>query len=198
MHDTWAYPFPARPDYRSGMERRGASRVVVGEAERTSALFSNEWQLIQNGEVLAKAIRRPRNHYTRVTLADGIQWALVPDGWGIVRAVEDDVPFARATRDSYWGNRWEISGLGFAYLLQHDGRIPRRWELAVGREPAAWLRGSVVNYNRVRIDAPISIPMAAALLSWHVIARPWEAVAFAPELLTREVSGRLTDPVPPI
>ncbi|MCP4224779.1 MAG: hypothetical protein GY773_15695, partial [Actinomycetia bacterium] len=95
------------------MERRGASRVLVGEAELTSALFSNEWQLIQHGEVLAKAIRRPRNHYTRVTLADGTHWTLVPDGWGIVRAVEDDVPFARATRDSYWGNRWEISGLGF-------------------------------------------------------------------------------------
>jgi hypothetical protein len=40
--------------------------------------------------------------------------------------------------------------------------------------------------------------MAAALLSWHVIARPWEAAAFAPELLTREVGGRLTDPVPPV
>jgi hypothetical protein len=180
------------------MERRGASRVVVGEAELTSGLFSNEWQLLQRGEVLAKAVRRPRNNYTLVTLADGTRWTLQPDGWGVVRAVEDNVPFARATRDSFWGNRWEVAGLGFSYLLQHDGRIPRRWELAVGREPAAWLRGSVINYNRVRIDAPISIPTAAALLSWHVIARPWEAVAFAPELMTQELAGRLTDPVPPV
>ena len=171
----------------------------MGEAELTSGLFSNEWQLVQGGEVLAKAIRRPRNGYTRVTRADGSRWMLQPDGWGIVRAVEDDVPFARATRESFWGNRWEISGVGFTNLLQHDGRVPRRWQLAVGQEPAAWLRGSPVNYNRVRIDAPISLPMSAALLSWHVIARPWEAVAFAPELLTREVpAGRLTDPVPPV
>ena len=68
----------------------------MGEAELTSGLFSNEWQLVQRGEVLAKAIRRPRNGYTRVTLADGTRWMLQPDGWGIVRAVEDDVPFARA------------------------------------------------------------------------------------------------------
>lgn len=173
-------------------------RVVLGESELRSGLFSNQWQLVQNGEVLAKAIRRPRNCYTRVTLSDGTHWTLQPDGWGVVRAIEDDVPFARATRDSFWGNRWEVSGLGFSYLLQHNSHIPRRWELAVGREPAAWLRGSTVNYNRVRINAPVSIPMSAALLSWHVIARPWEAVAFAPELLTREVGGRLTDPVPPV
>lgn len=171
-----------------------ATRIVVGEAELTSALFSNEWQLIQRGEVLAKAIRRPRNWDTRVTLKDGTRWTLVPDGWGVVRAVEDGVPFARATRDSFWGNRWEISGLGFSYMLRHDGRMPRHWQLTVGQEPAAWLRGSAVNYNRVRIDAPISVPMAAALLSWHVVARPWEAIAFAPDLLTAEVGGARPDP----
>lgn len=180
------------------MQRRGSARVVLGEAELTSGMFSNEWQLVQGGEVLAKAIRRPRNCYTRVTLSDGTRWTLQPDGWGLVRAVEDDVPFARATRESFWGNRWEVSGLGFGYLLQHDGHIPRRWHLAVGREPAAWLRGSAINYNRVRINAPVSLPMAAALLSWHVIARPWEAVAFAPELLTADVGTRLVDPVPPV
>lgn len=179
------------------MNSRG-SRIVVGEAELVSGLFSNEWQLIQNGEVLAKAIRRPRNGITRVTLKDGTRWSLQPDGWGIVRAVEDDQPFARATRDSFWGNRWEVSGLGFSYMLRHDGRTPRRWQLTVGQEPAAWLRGSAVNYNRVRIDAPISVPMAAALLSWHVIARPWEAVAFAPDVLTAEVATTRPDPVPPI
>ena len=65
------------------------------------------------------------------------------------------------------------------------------------RWDSAWLRGSAINYNRVRINAPISIPMAAALLSWHVIARPWEAVAFAPDLLTREVAGTIPEPVPP-
>jgi len=183
------------PDYRSGMER---SRVVLGEAELVSGLFSNQWQLVQRGEVLAKVIRKPRHCHTNVTLKDGTRWTLRPDGWGVVRAVEDDVPFARATRESFWGNRWELSGLGFTYMLEHNGRIPRRWQLSVGREPAAWLRGSPVNYNRVRIDAPISIPMAAALLAWHVIARPWEAVAFAPDLLTREAAGRLTDPVPPV
>ncbi len=179
------------------MQPRSLSRVVLGEAELTSGLFSNQWQLVQRGEVLAKAIRKPRNCYTTVTLKDGARWRLQPDGWGVVRAVEDEVPFARATRDSFWGNRWEVSGLGFTYLLQHEGRIPRRWQLAVGTEPAAWLRGSTVNYNRVRINAPISVPMVAALLSWHVIARPWEAVAFAPDLWTPEVRGQLTDPLPP-
>ena len=159
-------------------------RLIVGEAELISGLFSNEWQLVQHGEVLASVIRRPRNAYTRVTLKDGTRWTLQPDGWGVVRAVEDDVPFARGTRESFWGNRWEISGLGFSYLLTHDGPVPRRWALKVGSEPAAWLRGSAVNYNRVRFNAPISIPVSAGLLAWHVIARPWEAVAFAPELIT--------------
>ena len=175
------------------MER---ARVVLGEAELTSGLFSNQWQLVQRGEVLAKAIRKPRHCYTNVTLVDGTRWTLQPDGWGVVRAVENDVPFARATRDSFWGNRWEISGLGFSYLLKHDGRLPRHWHLAVGTEPAAWLTGSPINYNRVRINAPISVPMAAALLSWHVVARPWEAVAFAPDLLT-EVARPIPEPIPP-
>lgn len=180
-------------DYRWHM-RSTPTRIVVGDAELTSGLFSNEWQLVQRGEVLAKAIRRPRNCYTRVTLSDGTRWTLQPDGWGVVRAVEDDVPFARAVRDSFWGNRWEVSGLGFGYQLRHDGRIPRRWQLAVGTEPAAWLRGSAINYNRVRIDAPISVPMAAVLLAWHVVARPWEAVAFAPELITPEVGPGRPEP----
>ena len=48
------------------------------------------------------------------------------------------------------------------------------------------LPGSAVNYNRVRFNAPISIPISAGLLAWHVVARPWEAVAFAPELLTAD------------
>ena len=174
------------------------SRIVVGEAELLSGLFSNEWQLIQHGEVLARAIRRPRNCITRVTLKDGTRWSLQPDGWGVVRAIEHDQPFARATRDSFWGNRWEVSGLGFSYMLRHDGHTPRRWQLTVGQEPAAWLRGSAVNYNRVRIEAPISVPMAAALLSWHVIARPWEAVAFAPDLVTTEVRSARPDLAPPV
>ena len=169
--------------------------MIMGEAELVSGLFSNEWQLVQHGEVLARAIRRPRNSYTRVTLKDGTRWTLQPDGWGVVRAVEKDVPFARATRESFWGNRWEISGLGFTYRLKHDGPVPRRWALEVGSEPAAWLRGSTVNYNRVRFKAPSSIPISAGLLAWHVVARPWEAAAFAPELLTG--NGRKTTAAEP-
>ena len=180
------------------MERKGAARVLVGEAELTSGFMSNQWQLVQRGEVLANALRRPRHCYTTVTLSDGTRWVLQPDGWGVVRAVEEGVPFARATRDSFWGNRWTLSGVGFSYLLQHDGHWPRRWALTVGYEPAAWLRGSTVNDNRVRISAPISIPTAVGLLAWHVVARPWEAVAFAPELLTREFESRpAVDPIPP-
>ena len=174
------------------------TRVIIGEAQLRSGLFSNQWQLVQNEEVLANAIRRPRNCYTNVALADGTHWTLQPDGWGVVRVVEDGVPFARATRDSFWGNRWSLTGVGFSYGLEHDGHIPRRWALLVGSEPAAWLRGSAVNYNRVRINAPVSIPTSVGLLAWHVVARPWEAVAFAPELLTREAEpGGLAEPAPP-
>ena len=85
---------------------------MLGEAELTSGLFSNEWQLIQRGEVLAKAIRRPRNWDTRVTLRDGTRWTLQPDGWGVVRAVEDDVPFARASRDSFWDEMFVLDARG--------------------------------------------------------------------------------------
>ena len=62
---------------------------------------------------------------------------------------------------------------------------PRRWRIEVGGSPLAEIRGSLISYNTVTIDAPLAIPTAVAVLAWHVIARPWEAAAAPRGLVPR-------------
>ena len=173
------------------------TRVIVGQAEMTSDLFSNSWTLVSGGQVLAQAVRRPRHRITGVELADGTRWVLQPDGWGVVRCIEEDVPIAKIIRQSALNRRWEASGVGYSYTLASDGMVPRRWVLQIGDEPCAWLRGASLTYNKVHIEAPISIPLSAAVLSWHVVARPWEAAAFAPDAIRPEQTAtRSATPAP--
>lgn len=102
---------------------------------------------------------------------------LDPHGTGVVRALDDDGnEFARVVRRSWFGRRWDLVSQHWNFELASHPR-PRAWAIEIGGAPAAEIRGSLVSYNAVDVNAMIGVPLAAVLLSWHVIARPWEAVA---------------------
>lgn len=163
-------------------------RTLTGVAEFRSQPFSNEWLLTGSTGPVARAIRYPRAHHSRVTLADGTQWVLQPDGWGVVRAVENQVPFARATR---LGSRhWEIAGVAFAYDLVPASMLGRHWRLRIGSADVASLRGNPFSFNRLRIDVALAVPVVAIVLAWQVIVRPWEHAASAPRLPRSDRLGR--------
>ncbi len=152
-------------------------RTLVGHAEMRSLAFSSEWRLIQGDDELAVVRRFARQHMSSVRLTDGTVWTIAPQGWGTVLAAEGGVPFARIVRRSWLGRRWEISTIGFATdLLSRPA--PRRWRMAIGGESIAELAGSALSYNRLSIDALIGVPVAALVLAWQVLARPWEAAAY--------------------
>ena len=151
--------------------------MVYGLHELRSLWFSNRWHLLQNDEELATIRRFGRIYVSAVTLDDGTRWLIEPCGQGVVRALDEDGnEIARVIRRSWLGRRWDIVSIQFAYELISDPR-PRRWAIAVGGAPAAQITGSLISYNKVAVEAAIGVPMAAVLLAWHVIARPWEAAA---------------------
>ncbi len=125
---------------------------------------------------IAAMTRHPRDHTSTVELADGTRWRLVPTGWGLIRAIEDGDEIARITRRSWLGRHWDLTATTWHYRLTSDP-MPRRWHVTVGDQVVARISGSLISYNRVDIDAPIGVPLAATMLAWHVIARPWEAAS---------------------
>jgi hypothetical protein len=141
-----------------------------------SRFLSNEWRLVHNEVVVARVRRHARLHVSTVMLDDDTVWILEPDGWGVVRALEEGEPIARIVRRSWLGRRWEVSGLGFAFDLV-SRPAPRRWHITVGDAPVARISGSLISYNRLTIDSDLTIPVVAVLLAWHVVVRPWEAAA---------------------
>ena len=155
--------------------------MVTGDAELRSSFGSNRWELRQGESVLATLRRLPRQRMSLVELADGTQWRIQPEGWGVVVAVEGDVPFARIVRRSWWGRSWTVESQAFAIDLVSKPK-PRRWDLTIGGAPLAELSGSAVSYNRLRIRASIGVPLVAIVLAWQVVVRPWEAAARPVEL----------------
>lgn len=152
-------------------------QMLVGDFELTSAWFSNQWQLVQQGVSLAEIERLGRIYVSMVTLPDGSRWALTPHGQGVVRVVDaagDE--FARITRRSWAGRRWDLTSMIYNYELISNPR-PRAWTISLGGSPVADFRGSLVSYNHVIGNSLLAVPMSAVLLAWHVIARPWEAAA---------------------
>lgn len=164
--------------------------IIRGEARLLSPWFSNNWVLMNQGLQLARMRRFPRLYISLAQLSDGTQLTLQPDGFAVVKAVDaNGNEVGRVTRRSWWGRRWDITGPGFSYeLVSHP--MPRRWKIEVGGSAFAEIRGSLISYNTVTIDAPLSLPALVGVLAWHVIARPWEAAA-APRGLVP--LGRVTD-----
>ena len=159
------------------MRPERSNPTLVGQVRFRSHLLSNQWILEQNGQPIAQVRRLPRHRMSSVRLADGTQWTIEPRGWGAIEIIENGTTIARADRKSFVGRLWEISSQGFAFNLV-SRRRPRRWYLSVGNEPVAELSGSIASYNRLRIDSAIGVPIAAVLLAWQVVVRPWEAAAF--------------------
>lgn len=159
------------------MAKSQPQTLIRGEAQLVSPWFSNQWSLFNHGIEIARLRRFPRLHVSAVQLRDGTEWTLEPDGYAVVKALEGEGnEVGRITRRSWWGRSWDITGTGFAYELISNPK-PRRWEIGVGGSPLATIQGSLVSYNSVTVDAPLSLPTVAAVLAWHVIARPWEAAA---------------------
>jgi hypothetical protein len=152
-------------------------QMLVGDFELTSPWFSNQWELLQNGNQLAQIERLGRVYVSMVTLPDGSRWALAPHGQGVVRVVDaNGDEFARVTRRSWIGRRWDLTSQIYSYELISNRR-PRAWTIAIGGAPVAEFHGSLVSYNHVHGSSLVAVPMSAVLLAWHVIARPWEAAA---------------------
>ncbi|CAN5446472.1 MAG: hypothetical protein ACR2JP_00590 [Acidimicrobiia bacterium] len=153
-------------------ERR--SVYVTGVLEMRSPLFSSDWSLRQHGAELA-SIRR-RRYTSVVDITHGDRIVIEPVAQGTVRAITGNKEVARITRESWLGRRWEVTGPGFTYDLVSQAK-PRRWRLTLANGQISELEGGFGSYNKVRIVNQVAVPLAAVLLSWHVVARPWEAVA---------------------
>lgn len=167
------------------MNRSFTDHLITGSAELRSPWFSSRWELLANGEVLARIRRMGRLYVSTVSLPDGSLWVVEPAGTSAVRLLDSpDHEVARITRQSWWGRRWNVTGERFSYdLVSHP--TPRRWRFELGGSTIAELSGSLVSYNRVRVESLLALPVPALILGWHVIARPWEAAA-APRGLVPE------------
>jgi hypothetical protein len=171
-------------------------QMVYGELQLRSPWFSNRWRLVQADKELARITRLGRIYVSTVEMPDGTRWLQQPCGTGVVQAVDEaGNEFARITRRSWIGRRWDVTSPFFGYELVSDPR-PRRWHIQVGGASAATMTGSPVSYNHVDVAASIGVPLAAVLLGWHVVARPWEAATEPRGLIPvrRPRSDELTDP----
>lgn len=156
---------------------RTIREMVYGNVQLVSPWFSNRWRLMRGGDEVCRLERLGRIYTSIVTFPDGTKWMLDPHGNGVVRAIDrEGKEFARVVRRSWLGRRWDLLSQGWNYELASHPR-PRSWAIEIGGAPAAEIRGSLVSYNRVNVNAMIGVPVAAVLLGWHVIARPWEAIA---------------------
>ena len=156
---------------------RCQQQMVYGKLELRSPWFNSRWELRQDDQRLARLQRLGRLYVSRVELPDGCRWMLEPHGTGVVRAVNSDgTEIARVERLSWLGRRWNLVSQAFNYELDSHPR-PRAWAITIGGATIAEIRGSLVSYNKVRVNALLGVPLAAVLLAWHVIARPWEAAA---------------------
>ncbi|MCJ7724855.1 MAG: hypothetical protein MUP76_00495 [Acidimicrobiia bacterium] len=120
--------------------------------------------------------RIPRQHVSEVSLDDGTNIRLEPDGWGTVVAREGDKEWGRIVRRSWWGRRWDLISPTFGYTITSDP-LPRRWTIRVGNEPVGRLSGGLLSYNRLTVQADVAVSVLPLVMSWHVLARPWEAAA---------------------
>lgn len=174
------------------MADRGLFGTVYGAAELRSPFMSNRWRLLSNGEEVATLRRLGRLHISRIYTPDGGEAVLAPHEQGTVIALDTDGrELARITRTSWLGRSWEIASQRWAYELRSDPR-PRRWHFTVGGTSVAQVTGSLVSYNKVKIDAPLGVPLLVVALAWHAVARPWEAAAAPATLIATDPTAQPT------
>jgi hypothetical protein len=176
------------------MKERGVHAVLHGSGELVSPWMSNRWRIYQGTEEIARLRRLGRIHVSLVTMRDGTRLLIEPHEYSVVRALDADRrEVGRITRRSWLGRRWDLTSNTFSYELVSHPR-PRRWQLMLGQTPVADITGSLVSYNRVKVESFLAIPVVAVVLAWHVIARPWEAAAAPRSLIpagTHPLAGKL-------
>lgn len=163
-------------------------RLVSGESIFLSHPFSNQWSLWHRGEPIAEMRRIPRQHVSEVSLEDGIRIRLEPDGWGTVVAREDGKEWGRIVRRSWWGRQWDLVSPTFGYTITSDP-LPRRWTMRVGNEPIGSLTGGPLSYNRLKVNTDVAVQVLPLVMSWHVLARPWEAASAPGSLVPADAPG---------
>lgn len=159
--------------------------TVLGDATLTSPLFSNEWTLSQGEHVIARMVRHGRHHLSTAEVINNEKWAILPAGWGTAIATSEEGELGRIERRSILGLRWDLTCGGFGYDLVNRPRF-RSWAIEVAGSPVAELRGSWLSYNAMKITSSLSVPVVAILLTWHVVARPWEQAAAAKPALPHQ------------
>lgn len=174
------------------MADRGVYGMVYGDAELRSPFMSNHWRLLNGGQEVATLQRIGRLHISRVYTPDGDEAVLTPFEHSTVVALDPQGrELARIVRTSWFGRSWEIDSQRWVYELKSDPR-PRRWHVNVAGTSVARMSGSMLSYNRVRIEAPLGLPILVVALAWHSIARPWEAAAAPSTLIATEPTPGLT------
>jgi hypothetical protein len=149
--------------------------MLLGQVRLDSPLLSPDWHLHAGRTTIASFRRYPSLHLSRGWVGK-TPVEMRPQGWGTVVFLEDGREIGRIIRRSWAGRRWELSGDGFGCELVSEP-LPRRWTLRVGGQPIAGIAGGLFTYNRVRIQADLSVPVWAVGLVWHVLVRSWEAAA---------------------
>lgn len=156
-----------------------SSPFVKGQASIRSPLFSRTWTIAQGGEVIATAHRAVWRRTSRVELADGTTWEIVPSGWGILEARSGEETLGVAQRISLFGRKWTIDSNRFGYQLSARSMWLRKWTIDLGDHPVGYLTGGTFSFNRLEVDAGSGIPLEVIMLSWHIIVRAWEAASAA-------------------
>ena len=149
--------------------------MLLGQVRFDSGFLSDEWRLSSSHGLIGRFRRYPSLHLSRGWIGD-TPIELRPDGWGTVVFLEAGHEAGRIIRRSWLGRRWDLTGSGFGCELVSEP-LPRRWTLRIGGHPIAAIAGTAWSYNRLRINADISVPAWALALVWHVVVRPWEAAA---------------------
>lgn len=149
--------------------------MLLGRVSFESGFLSSDWRLRSSRGTIGSFRRLPSMHLSRGWL-DKIPVEIKPQGWGTVVFFEDGREMGRIIRRSWAGRRWDLVGEGFGCELVSEP-LPRRWTLRIGGHPIAQIAGTAFSYNRLRIQADISVPVWALGLVWHVVVRPWEAAA---------------------
>lgn len=149
--------------------------AVVGTAELSSPTFSSEWTLFREDELVCRGHRSDLRHPHVVEFDDGRQWRIERRNFDTIELTQDGVVLATATRTDPRG-RWQIAGRTFSFDLRPESILRRRWLLIVGGQTVAVLRGGLLSFNRIAIDAALPVPLEGLWLAWAAIVHAWRAV----------------------
>jgi hypothetical protein len=145
-------------------------RVLTGRIECRAALLGGAWTITGRDDEIAAMELHSKDGEAAVHLADGTDWRITADGWGLIRVIEAGVPFIRATRDPAAPDRWRITGPGIDCRLARASGGLRRWELisASGDELGA-VKHAIRPRNQLILELTSPTQTAVAALVWMAL-----------------------------